>query len=715
MAADDDTAEARLNAALASDPQLLTELDLSNNNLRKQSHGLRVLPPDIAQFCFLETLDLQCNLLTKIPKEIGDCKRLVELNLHNNELETIPKELGKLNMLKTIDLSNNKLANPGDIFAIFDGLRLEKIRLKLHPLETLDLEKNPMCDGLPKGTHNLGFLAWWEEHSKNDPILALQHRPPLPITAEDFDTWQTSTQERFLAALLKMVSEWAFKPPIDEDDWRKWVYFEKHVVPLSDVWADSDHFKQLQAIAKTCKGELEAECRAVVSAMANDGADGKFLCEALDPIDGDIASGTAGERRKRATSSPVRDTMSSLAEQFATLGSAESDDAPCWLPAEYVAAVKALPATETAKSKFDRDVLPTALRCLAETVFDAFRDALQEALPDAYLEPDHHDPGDGHEEHTPPDTTTPGSPSGSPSGGSSRKANSLKHGKAEPPPGALIIQCVRCKSVKGVSRMRDKVKKSQDDAAKGKGSDVWPFTATIGDALRASVIAEDAAGVRRAWECIRDSDLITVIKLKNKFRTAASNLQKSATNEAVYTADLKEGKRTEFPNLHINVLFQAEGCAPIVAEIQIHHKKVKKVNDQDHKLYEVIRAETINALSSSVKVTVIENKDTVKKHDTLKKKHEDLERKTINWDNEINALKTKASEGGTRVKSLEIELDGAQAECKALEEKNLSLKKEVEALKAEAVLAEGVVRGPSTTLVDGGKAAPVCPPPCVIL
>ena len=65
------------------------------------------------------------------------------------------------------------------------------------------------------------------------------------------------------------------------------------------------------------------------------------------------------------------------------------------------------------------------------------------------------------------------------------------------------------------------------------------------------------------------------------------------------------GKFT-FPNLHINVLFQAGGgAALIVAEIQIHHEAVLAVSKQDHKLYEVIRADSIAALAGATAISVI--------------------------------------------------------------------------------------------------------------
>ena len=86
-----------------------------------------------------------------------------------------------------------------------------------------------------------------------------------------------------------------------------------------------------------------------------------------------------------------------------------------------------------------------------------------------------------------------------------------------------------------------------------------------------------------------------------------------------------------FPNLHINVLFQAEGCAPIVAEIQIHHEDVLAVTKQDHKLYEVIRAKSIAALAGAKQnITinqVVEETEVIKAKDAeLAALREEIER-----------------------------------------------------------------------------------------
>ena len=48
--------------------------------------------------------------------------------------------------------------------------------------------------------------------------------------------------------------------------------------------------------------------------------------------------------------------------------------------------------------------------------------------------------------------------------------------------------------------------------------------------------------------------------------------------------------------MHINLLFEAKNCAPIVCELQIHHANVLAIQKQSHKLYEIARAETIEGV-----------------------------------------------------------------------------------------------------------------------
>jgi hypothetical protein len=237
--------------------------------------------------------------------------------------------------------------------------------------------------------------------------------------------------------------------------------------------------------------------------------------------------------------------------------------------------------------QFDTTVLPSALHWLAGASFDGFRDALRGALPSgAWFEPD--------------------------------GADSVAAASGEPAAGELQVRCVRRKCVKRVARMAVKVEEYRKELA---DSGAWPFAANIGDALRASVIAPDAAGIRRAWECIRDSDAWTVVRLNNKFLRAAAQLKRVGPAGARRCApDLKDGiSETQFPNLHINVLFQAEGCAPIVAEIQVHHAQVLALAKSGHKLYEVTRAPSIDALAGRGGRVTIVHKTTKKKK--KKKKH----------------------------------------------------------------------------------------------
>jgi hypothetical protein len=222
----------------------------------------------------------------------------------------------------------------------------------------------------------------------------------------------------------------------------------------------------------------------------------------------------------------------------------------CWLPQQFLAGAaccrRPCGASRTAS-------------------FDAFRAVLRDALPPGtWVEPD-----DGED---------------------------AAGARARPGDVALRVRCLRRKSIKAVPRLRAKVIAAQVAAAAkagtaAEGSASWPFTATVGDVLRASVSAVDAAGVRRAWECLERSEALQVFKLKNKFRKAAAEI------------DDPDSTRTTFPNLHANVLFRAPGCAPIVAEVQVHHEGVLGVAKQDHKLYFVARTSTFGASSRPTSTT----------------------------------------------------------------------------------------------------------------
>ena len=54
--------------------------------------------------------------------------------------------------------------------------------------------------------------------------------------------------------------------------------------------------------------------------------------------------------------------------------------------------------------------------------------------------------------------------------------------------------------------------------------------------------------------------------------------------------------QTISPNLHVNILLRIPGHATIVAEVQIYHSAILEVKKESHKLYDVTRATSIDAL-----------------------------------------------------------------------------------------------------------------------
>ena len=114
--------------------------------------------------------------------------------------------------------------------------------------------------------------------------------------------------------------------------------------------------------------------------------------------------------------------------------------------------------------------------------------------------------------------------------------------------------------MKNVKRMTTKVVEAQISGQ------AWPAVSTIGDSLRASVCADTMEGVRTSWEALRKN--LNVVRLKNKFRDSARQV--------------REGEPLgSFPNLHLNLLFSAPGCAPIVASPSVQWKQYETILRRD--------------------------------------------------------------------------------------------------------------------------------------
>ena len=143
----------------------------------------------------------------------------------------------------------------------------------------------------------------------------------------------------------------------------------------------------------------------------------------------------------------------------------------------------------------------------------------------------------------------------------------------KPPPARAwgarcALKCARDMSVKAAPRMTAKIA----EACEGGGGD-WPHCARVTDALRASVLCDDAEAF---WHCFRairgdpadEAQTLRVVRLRNK---------------------LGAGK-TPF-NLHVNGLFRPTALAdPILVEIQIWATPIMALNDVSHAQYEVVRA-----------------------------------------------------------------------------------------------------------------------------
>jgi hypothetical protein len=197
---------------------------------------------------------------------------------------------------------------------------------------------------------------------------------------------------------------------------------------------------------------------------------------------------------------------------------------------------------EAFKRYVDETVLAGLLVTCAERAFDNFKEALRDALPRATME--------------------------------------KKHSEGV---GKIRVRCRRDKSVKSMPRLRAKVEEYAMKAQKrGTANDEFPFSAKIGDVLRASVTVENAEDMVYVWEQLKKK--FVVVRMKNKFLAARQSIEKFES--------------IGFPDIHANVLFDVPGVEKmqIIAEIQIHLRFILEIGRSDHKLYEIVRAESMRSL-----------------------------------------------------------------------------------------------------------------------
>ena len=400
----------------------------------------------------------------------------------------------------------------------------------------------------------------------------------------------------------------------------KWDYVNKHIIPLTRVWKDEHstcngkdcthphRFRKLQEIAEESQKKTAEEVQPIIAKLAN----------ATNEAKQEIAAAKWLFTESEEPGSFLKDKGSD--QELARSGRGENGASlACWLPQRWLDAVEATPVQE--RALYDFKVLPSQVLHLARSSFDDFRAALHKALPNAEVEPDEIAPFERirralrkkglsatdyfHEVDTsgdnridadelreelkslfkrtatsaPPDSKEVFAAFDQNADGSIDLAEFvrvLEEEGTEPvetdAESTTSIRCFRMKSVKGWERMVHKIKETADEVAQDQRIGAWPFTSTIGDALRASVTVPDVAEMKHAFDCINAN--FRIVRIKNKFHQAIMDLERDENGDV--TAELKQGcEKMTFPNIHLNVLFQAEGCAPILAEIQIHHDEVQ--------------------------------------------------------------------------------------------------------------------------------------------
>ena len=132
------------------------------NSLTYLSIGslLEILPQNIGNLKYIESLDLERNLLKTLPESLGDLKQLRSLALSRNVLINLPESIGNLKNLEWLSLHHNNLEMlPETINGLLELklLSLWKNPLKRLPNSIVDLKElnnftldHEMIENIPK-------------------------------------------------------------------------------------------------------------------------------------------------------------------------------------------------------------------------------------------------------------------------------------------------------------------------------------------------------------------------------------------------------------------------------------------------------------------------------------------------------------------------------------------------------------------------------------
>lgn len=189
--------------------------------------------------------------------------------------------------------------------------------------------------------------------------------------------------------------------------------------------------------------------------------------------------------------------------------------------------------------RFDLEVFVSVLCCMAEAALDTFSSTLRRLFPDARLIKDVTSMGDNER------------------------------------------VCLMIADVKNPERIREKIKEAA--AEHEYEPSMWPFVQLIGDLLRASVVARCFDTLADAW-----SQLEAGFDVRDGHGRLKNNLWTEAERP---------------PDVLINLLVVPPAMPPIVAEVQLHLREILVLKESAlHRLYEVSRAHSIDALQAEAKM-----------------------------------------------------------------------------------------------------------------
>eukprot|EP00935_MAST-01C_sp_MAST-1C-sp1_P001417 g1417.t1 len=445
-------------------------------------------------------------------------------------------------------------------------------------------------------------------------------RPPKPFLLSDFyqlcNAWRAAAKEpAVLMAAVLDAAKWCLEAPsklIDNataaanmgagaaassDGAKRWDFAKRHLFPLP-VWDDKMRaeyemgeeslYERLKEAARERKRRLVEKQMKPVFERLKQGASSDPLFNARDErFQVNLWKKVCEEMRTTQLRPLVK-----LIKGFGEASNARSNHAGAELEAELAeelpgepicdwteVALKAAKTLSESTASFDRivdaEVLPAVMQSRARLLYARFHSMLFGAL------------------ETNTDSQTGGSPTdaAASSGADNSSAAHSVASEADAKAAAAAEVVVRInheKSIKSLKRLAEKVAAYSNDP-QVIGREGYPFCSKVGDTLRASVVvrSSDPAHILEVYERIKAT--FEVVRVKNNFASAYEELQRGH-------ADLLDKKSA--PNILLNFVLREPSSKKIqlIGEIQIRQQELLDASKDDHKLYEILRVDTMNEM-----------------------------------------------------------------------------------------------------------------------